>query len=119
MIEGFSPLAGIRIVARSSLREGVARQLNVSVPLRGLGSWQVRSQGLRMENHYLGFSPLAGIRIVASYPCNGKYCRKAAVSVPLRGLGSWQGYQSFAHRAPTVGFSPLAGIRIVASSQTA
>ncbi len=61
----FSPLAGIRFVESALGFGGLVRlRGNVSVPLRGLGSWKV----LRGE---LG----------------SQYVR---VSVPLRGLGSWK-----------------------------
>ena len=61
----------------------------VSVPLRGLGSWKVHGS-LTEYSFLLCFSPLSGIRFVESFnhPHPSACCSK--VSVPLRGLGSWK-----------------------------
>ena len=59
--EGFSPLAGIRLV------ESIRAPENKSAPL--------------------GFSPLAGIRLVESQRGNAHIPDAFVVSVPLRGLG--------------------------------
>ncbi len=39
----FSPLAGIRFVERNKCLCGMVIQMDVSVPLRGLGSWKVNT----------------------------------------------------------------------------
>ena len=65
--------------------------LNVSVPLRGLGSWKAAEE----------FFASIGQQ----------------VSVPLRGLGSWKVSSESVSDLPPHCFSPLAGIRFVESFQ--
>ena len=61
---------------------------NVSVPLRGLGSWKA---------------------VIAVHGC----IAKTQVSVPLRGLGSWKVLWAVQLTNALQSFSPLAGIRFV------
>ncbi len=71
---------------------GIYNGVGVSVPLRGLRSWQAPIDYLTIDIWaFLG------------------------VSVPLRGLRSWQDCNLWSRHGDVIGFSPLTGIKVVAS----
>ncbi len=66
------------------------QDIEVSVPLRGLRSWQVNQCRIYRQQS-MCFSPLAGIKVVARWlKTNFRSSATTEVSVPLRGLRSWQ-----------------------------